>query len=232
MNLKPTDVPSGFFARFLIFTPPYSEDMPPALPQGNLNLVMPEEEVFKNHLESIFAKIGEKRMYALSGQAKRSFNDFHKAIYNESKQYGEHAQEILQPYLKRWSPDLLKIAMILQLFVDADTELIDELSILMAYNILYPAMRSTAMLLEKELGESDYQRKCRIVFDWVCGRIKKTGNSVKRQEIMSSRKLKNGSKEYDSVLQTLIEEGKIELKKTSSKKKDDEYILVEKIEVN
>jgi hypothetical protein len=80
-----------------------------------------------------------------------------------------------------------------------------------------PAIKSTAILIEGELGESEHQRKCRKIFEWVCKRVKKTGSPIKRQTIFSSRQLDGGSNEYDYILKSLIEQGKILCQETATK---------------
>ena len=156
---------------------------------------------------------------------------FHKYIYLIPKKYSDKAEEILQPYLKRWSPYLIKLSMIIQLFLDPETDQISDVAVISAMTILIPAMKSTALLFEGELGESENQRKCRIVFEFICKKIKETGKPLKRQTILSSKKLDGGSSEYDYVLKTLIEQGKIGYRELE-KKNESEYYLLEEIEKN
>ena len=231
LNLKSTDISSGFFARFLILTPPYQEETPLALPAKVMNESTVEEDKFKQYLKLTLEKISDTRAYKLSDDACKQFTKIHNAMYDESKQYDERAQEILQPYLKRWSPYLLKIAMIMQVFIDADTDVIDDVAILIAYDFLLPAIRSTTLLLENELGESEHQGKCRKLYEWISARTKISGKPVKRQTIMSSKKLDGGTKEFDYILQSLIDQGKIECKE-HLKKNESEYFVVDTVEKN
>ncbi len=228
-NLKPSDIPSGFFARFLIITPPYQDEIPPALPRKDPD-ENPYESRFKTHIENILANIETHREYYLSPEAKELFRTLHeKHIYLIPQIYSDKAKEILQPYLKRWSPYLLKLAMLMQLCIDEKTNKICVDAIMAAFHFLNTAMKSTAALFEKELGESEHQRKCRVLFEWLCKRIKTTGKTVKRHTVLTSKQLDGGVKDYDYVLQTLTEQGKVSYTE-KPKKNDSEYSVIEKVD--
>jgi phage/plasmid primase-like uncharacterized protein len=228
-NLKPSDVPSGFFARFLIFVPPYQDGIPAAFPALLDNSCIDAEQKFKDLIGKILESIGEQRSFYLADDARQLIEKFHIYIYQIPKTYSDRAEEILQPYLKRWSPYLIKLSMITQLFIDYETDRIGSAAVISAMSLLIPAMKSTAMLFEGELGESEHQRKCRIIFEWMCQKIKDTGKPIKRHTVISSKKLDGGSKDYDYVLQTLIDQGKIKYQELQ-KKNESEYRLAEKIE--
>ncbi len=230
-NIKPNDVPSGFFARFILFTPPFEDLIPPALPSERISENEWCENNFRSHLEAILNTIGHERVYTLSDQAKNIFIKRHIHIYCVPKICSDVIAELLQPYLKRWSPALLKIAMLIQPFLDPTTSIIEAEAIEIAFHILLPAIKSTIALFEGELGESEHQRKCRIIFDWLKKKTEKEGLPVKRQTILASRQLTGGAKEYDIILEDLIEQGKIECIKLP-KKNDHEYSLIDTIETN
>lgn len=230
-NLKPSDVPSGFFARFLIFVPPYQDDIPNAFPLHLESHYIDEEKKFQLFIEKILENVGEYRPFHLTESARELIEKFHKYIYSMPKKYSNRAEEILQPYLKRWSPYLIKLSMITQLFIDPETNLIGNAAVLSAMSILIPAMKSTAILFEGELGESDHQRKCRIIFELICKKTKETAKPIKRQTILSSKKLDGGGKDYDYVLQTLIDQGKIGYTEFE-RKNESEYYLIGEFEKN
>ena len=230
-NLKPSDISSGFFARFLLFVPPYQEGKSLAFPEPVEEVHVQAERKFKTSLENILDSIGEKRFMYPSNEARRMIQSYHDYILDFPKQYGDKAEEILQPYVKRWSPTLIKLSMLMQLFIDSNTNEVGDIAVMAAMKILIPAMKSTAMLFEKDLGESEHQRKCRIIFEFICKKIQETGKPIKRQMIMTSKRLDGGSAEYDYVLKSLIEEGKVVCKEFT-KKNDSEYWVVEKVEEN
>ncbi|MBP6869282.1 DUF3987 domain-containing protein [Candidatus Babeliales bacterium] len=228
-NLKPTDISSGFFARFLIIMPPYQDEIPSALPEKTNDNMYDVEHGFQQKLMFILEKIADKKEYTLNQDAQKKFIEIHNAMYQQALQYDESAQEVLQPYLKRWSPAYLKIAMIMQLFIDADAHEIDNIAILMAHNFLKPAIESTKLLLQNELSESRFQSKCRKLFEWICSRIRKLNKPVTWQEILASKQLEHGGEEYETVLSMLIDQGLIEHRELKPKK-NSEYFLAGKIE--
>ena len=213
-NLKPDDVSSGFFARFLLFTPPHQDEIPPALPR----IIKPSDPHAEWMIKQTLENIENSYSYKLSGLAKTQFESMHNQLYQMGRAYSENCQEILEPYLKRWSPYILKLAMIIRIFEDHTSKEISDTAINSAMAIILPAIKSTANLFEGELGESEHQRKCRIVFDWICQKFKKTSEPVKWKDIITSRKLEGGSAEYEYVCKTLIESGKLIFKENIIKK--------------
>jgi len=229
-NLKPSDVPSGFFARFLLFVPPYQEGSSSAFPEPVEEVYIQAEKKFKSCLDNILLSIGESRPMYPTDAARSLVNQYHDYILKLPSDYGDKAGEILQPFTKRWSPTLIKLSMLMQLFEDPTTDQISDVAVMSAMKILMPAMKSTAKLFEEELGESVHQRKCRIILEFMA-RVQKAGKSITRQTIMSSKQLDGGCPEYDPILQTLIEQGKVECIR-HDKKNEWKYILIEKIEEN
>ncbi len=118
-NLKCNDVTTGFAARFLIFTPPHSNIIPPGLPAEITKESLLAEEKFKSVLENILKEVGYSKSYSFTEDAKTCFDNasgegFHQQIHNLAKSH--KFEEILEPYLKRWSPYLLKLAMLISFF--------------------------------------------------------------------------------------------------------------------
>lgn len=115
----------------------------------------------------------------------------------------------MEPYLKRWSPYVLKLAMLFRPFEDPLSHELSDSSIESAMSYLLPAIKSTAYLFEGELGESEHQRKCRKVYEWICMRMQTRGTPVKWSEIMCSKTLEGGATEYEYVCKTLVESGRV-----------------------
>ncbi len=204
-HIKPEDFASGFFARFLIFAPPHEYEIPPALPTKKTKSNQQAEQKVKEILQNM----DNFYSYTFSHQAEVIFEGFHQDIYKIMPSYSDKCQEILEPHLKRWSPCLLKLAMIMQLFIDTKSKEIGVEALYSAFAILMPAIKSTANLIEGELGESEHQRKCRKILEWICKKIVKTKSSVRRQSLLNSHQLDGGCQEYDYILETLIQQGKI-----------------------
>lgn len=218
------DVSSGFFARFLIFMPPYQGGIPDALP----SVISPEESmlraIYKQRVKDIIARImSSSRIYALSGPARALFKEIHKQIYTLAHSYGDSQQDTLDPYVKRWSPYVIKLAMLIQPFENVDSPGISETSLQAAAMIVRIAIRSTAQLFAQELGISEHQRKCDKLYAWIRKRFIDTNLAVPKKAILQSRKLTGGSKEYNVILETLVESGLLEEIRTT-KKMDWSYI--------
>ncbi len=187
-HIKPEDFASGFFARFLIFAPPHEYEIPPALPSKKTKLDQQAEQKVKEILQNM----DNFYSYTFSNQAEVVFESFHQDIYKIMPSYSDKCREILEPHLKRWSPCLLKLAMIMQLFIDPKSKEIRVEALYSAFAILMPAIKSTAILIEGELGESEHQRKCRKILEWICKKIAKTKSPVRRQSLLTSHQLDGG----------------------------------------
>ncbi len=162
-NIRLEDVASGFFARFLLFYPPHEPFVPPALPEFR-GYVDPDS---KRRVKEVLENLPPDRAYRLGEDSKEYFRGLHGSLYSRLGKCSDSTQRILQPYLKRWSPYLLKLAMLLQPFVDAETDEIGTEALDGAAFLVDDAMDSTIWLFENELGESAHQRKCRKVYEYI-----------------------------------------------------------------
>lgn len=222
-NLNPDDVSSGFFARFLLYTPPSppSDYIPNALPVKRKNSHLLNEA--QKRIKETLHNMSPMYEYSLSQHAEAEFRTAHDQLYKIVRKYSEKCQKILEPYLKRWSPYILKLAMIMRLFEDPTSYELSETSINAAMAILLPAIKSTAHLFQGELGESDQQRKSRLIYEWICNRIKK-GKEPTWAALITSGTLEGGSAMYEYPMKTLIESGKVkEIQKAH--KKDWLYVV-------
>jgi len=224
-NIKSSDVSSGFFPRFLIYTPPPlpTDYIPNALPKKreNTEQFLKAQNDFRRKIHERDNQICE---YGLSKNAENEFNKAHNELYKIVRGYGEHCEKILDPYLKRWSPYILKFAMLIRYFEDPNSKELSDTSINGAMSLLVPAINSTAKLFQNELGESDYQRKCRKVYEWVCKRFERDGKAIWK-ELVTSKVLDGGSMMYESVVKTLVEGGKI--KEVQQPLKKDWFYLID-----
>jgi phage/plasmid primase-like uncharacterized protein len=218
-NLKSDDVSSGFFARFLIFLPPDNPSIPPALPGRNRSF----DENAEGRVRLTLANMNPQYVYRLSESASDYFRHFHEKLYQMIRALGEKPKEVLEPYLKRWSPYLLKLAMLMRPFEDPFSDEISETAILAAWSILLPAVKSTVRLFEGSLGESPHQCDCRKVIEWIAKRAR-DGKPTTWKDIVSSRQLEGGSDQYQRVIQTLVEGGQV-TQESKPEKKDWVYRL-------
>lgn len=208
-NITAEDVSSGFFPRFLLFYPPPKEIIPPALPEFS-----PNQKVSID-LKTIIDSLRSPRAFQLSAHGQDVFKAMHKQLYVELHKLPEKSQEIIAPYVKRWSPYILKIAMLLELIADPNSDQINAESILGASSIVEYAIKSTTFLFQNDLGESIQQRKQRIVLEYIA---KKKGR-VERAQLLSSRVLDGGAPEYDNVLNNLEGTGQILVSKNGNQSK-------------
>jgi hypothetical protein len=197
-NIKPADVSSGFFARFLIFNPPHKDVIPDALPtrkQGvNLDTV--------NTIRAVLQSLPEGEI-AISEDAQALFCEFHSSLYREFYSFDERIRGILDPYVKRWSPYVLKLGMNLEPFFAPRSRSIGPEAIVAAISVVEYAIQSTLHLFKNELGETDHQRKQRLVLHFIA----KRGGSAPWGKLLSSHTLDGGTADYAYVVQTLVESG-------------------------
>ena len=67
------------------------------------------------------------------------------------------------------------------------------------------AVKSSVHLFQNELGESEEQRRQRIVMEFIA----KHDGSTARSRLLASKILPGGAKDYDDVLEMLVESGKL-----------------------
>jgi len=223
-TIKPEDVSSGFFARFLLFYPPQERTIPPALPEHKDESKKHKIEMdIKSILQDIRNREEPLEM-ELSQEAEGAFEKIHHAMYDEIKKYPEHSQDILYPYLQRWSPYILKIAMLNQVIIEPGSRVISTEALAGAVSVIEYAIKSTTHLFENELGESENQRKCRMVLEYIA----KKGGKAARKDILASKTLRGGAKDYDYILETLQETGQIDVVE-KEKKTDREYSIISSV---
>lgn len=233
------DFSSGFLARFLLFSPNHQKSVPAALPQ-----IDKFDDTPKNTLKTILENVPNHQEYIITKSAKVCFEGLHNRLYEDLIKMPNHLQEKLGPHVKRWSPYILKIAMIFQFINDSYNKTdysnknskfvksyqhffrpISIQSIEAAYMFVQYAITSTVHLYSNELGESEHQKKCSIVLKYIANK----GGLVSRQQLISSKILGGGVKEYQYILDTLENQGKIDFKKKKPLQLS-EYRLVGNIE--
>lgn len=222
-QVKADDVFSGFFARMLLFAPPFENKIPDARPKKKT--VSPEGVKAKEAIVKTLEHVGEIE-FSFSKETADQFDNIHEALYQmvRNSKYDERCQTFLEPYLKRWSPYILKLAMLFRILEDPTSKEISISSIKAATEIIRVAIKSTAKLFEKELGESEDQRKQRKIYEWIVNRDA-VGKKTTLSNFLRSRILEGGSKEYEEILETLENSGKIErLNSDAKNKKDQEYV--------
>jgi hypothetical protein len=216
-NVTLGDVGSGFFARDLIFTPPPKRVIPPALPRVTEPIDRTFEEQARARIDSI-----QDKEFGLTLEAREAFEAVHGGIYEAmDKQCTPEERALLSPYAKRWSPYVLKLALIFQVLDDPKADIgID--AIIPAAALVEYAMESTIHLFRGDLGLSPFQRDCEAVLKFIA----KRGGDIERQALLSSKVLTGGAKEYDDVLTMLSEGGQIHINMPATGGKKCERITI------
>lgn len=205
-NLQHDDVSSGFFARFLLFLLPLKTVIPAALPK--IKQKAPAINEFNDQLKdmaAIFTGYQQPVEYRLPGETRKLFEAYHLGLYDALYAESDKAQEILGPYVKRWSPYILKIAMLLECVDDPDSNIIRPQMLEYSKGIVDYAIKSTTHLFKSELGETEQQRKTRKTLEYIA----RQGGVINWGKLLQSRVLDGGAKEYENVCQTLEESGQI-----------------------
>lgn len=223
-NINITDVNTGFFSRFLILNPPGKTNVPPALPERRPWIDKEIEGIIRNILFNKIPKF--PREYSLTKVHKR-FTEMHKSLYEKKNQLPIQTQIILDPFLKRWSPGILKLAMNIQFIIDPDTSEICLEALESAYEIVKYSIKSTTYLFQRSLIESKHQTNCRKLLEYIANRTRH-GEVTKWSNIIGSRVLDGGGKEYEIVVKDLIDSGKINVKPTDLKKDWIYYLITER----
>jgi hypothetical protein len=204
-TMQNSDTESGYFPRFLFFYPPQEEKIPKALPEGKIKI----SDEIEQAVESAMQQATERqKIYVLSVEAQKVFKEKHVEIYNKIS-----SRPFLMPFAKRWSPYILKLAMLMQPLIDAESDRLGPEAIQGAWSIVNYAIWSTCELYDKELGESKFQSKCRTVMEY----IGRQGGEITWGKLLSSKTLKGGSSEYKEILCHLVEEGKIQEEQPAGK---------------
>ena len=209
-HMEGDDVTSGFLPRFLFLYPPQKKKVPPALPTPGRQ----RDHTFRNELKEILNNIQQDVVYTLDDEAKQLFENIHKGLYKALHDLPDKTQAIIEPFVKRWSPTILKLAMLIQIVIDPKSSVIQPEAIKAAWAVVEYAMKSTMHLFQNQLGESDHQRKCRLVLEGIARRR----GSVTRGWLLASKVLDGGASDYDYVFQTLIETGQVTVQESEMKK--------------
>ncbi len=220
-NINVKDVSTGFFARFLIFNPPVKPKTPSAMPVRRHAV---DKEIENELLDIFLQKVPQSpREYSLTMEAYNRFEGIHNSLYQSFNKLPVHTQAVIEPYIKRWSPYILKIGMIFQFMSDPDSTEISVDAINSAYEIVKYAIKSTTYMFNRDLVESKHDTNCRKVLEYIASRTK-GGKTTTWGNILQSHILPGGGRDYERVISDLLESTPL-CKQPGSKKKDDIYYL-------
>ena len=207
------DAGSGFLARFLLFNPPSTDKIPFALPHKKTKIQELHSYRLLSEIYNQLDNISVPMEYSISLEAQKIFEDYHNDMFSRFQESNYGTKSILDPFLKRWSPSVLKSAILFQYLLDSESQTISEPAIMGGISLSLYAEKCTRYLFDRELGESVQQNKWRKVIEYLANR----GGSVTRQKLVASKVLDGGHSEYDYVLTSLEHAGKLFLEKTDGK---------------
>ena len=219
------DAGSGFLARFLLFKPPATDKVPYALPHKKTKIQELHSYRLLSEIYNQLDNISVPMEYSISPEAQKIFEDYHNDMFSRFQESNDGTKSILDPFLKRWSPNVLKSAILFQYLLDSDSQTLSEPSIMGGISLSLYAEKCTRYLFDRELGESTHQNKQRKVIEYLANR----GGAVTRHKIIASRLLDGGHNEYDYVLTSLEQSGKLFMEKTDGKITSNSKIVLTEI---
>ena len=206
------DLRSGFLPRFLLFSPPSTSDtIPAALPSVATSCNIREWSSYqslKDICEGLLitpARVGFTQR--MEEEARQCYSQRHDEIYQWVFAQEPSLQGSLYSFAKRWGPCLLKLSMLMQLVIDREQVEPGVEAIEAANEILLYAMGSTRLLIAEELGQSPMIAKESKILAYIA----KRGGSLNYRQLLQSRALAGGVKEYDYILETLESKGKLRI---------------------
>jgi hypothetical protein len=211
--LSKEDASTGFLARFLLLKPPAKNAVPDALPDISKN-----ENDFESYrlLEEVYRQLSHMTVpleYKISGPAKRMFTEYHHSMYDRFYEMSDAERFWMEPFIKRLGPSALKIAMVSQFLIQSEQDVIDEHAMMAGISLVAYSEICTRYLFRRELGESVFQKKARIVIEYIA----KAGGTAVRQKINESHILQGGVQEYNYILESIEAQGKITIEKLEGK---------------
>ena len=207
--LSKEDASTGFLARFLLLRPPAKNAVPEALPGEKKR-----EEDLESYtlLQEVYRQLSYMTVpieYKISDKSKQLFEEYHQSMFDRFYKMSDTERFWMEPFIKRLGPSALKIAMVSQFLIQSQKDVIDEHAMMAGISLASYSEISTRFLFRRELGESEFQRKARIIKEYIANRE----GVVKKSQLYSSHILAGGKKEYDNMCESLEERGEILVEK-------------------
>ena len=216
------DAGSGFLARFMLFKPPVSDKTPHALPQKKTKIQELHSYRLLSEIYNQLDNISVPIEYSISPNAQKVFEDYHNNMFSRFQESNDGTQSILDPFLKRWSPSVLKLALLFQYLIDSDSQTISDSAVMGGISLSLYAENCTRYLFERDLGESSHQGKQRKLLEYLANR----GGAVSRQKLLASKILDGGHNEYDYIITSLEQSGKLFMETTDGKATNNSRIIL------
>jgi len=204
-------IQSGFLARFLLFTPPPMEKSTQALPtaKDGKKIYDAKKEMFK----LLLAAPSEKK-YWLTEEAEIYYKGIHKELENYVKKFSIDKSDLIEPFFRRLSPYILKIAMLMQYAEDPVSIEINDKSIHNALQVVDCAFMSTKWLIHEYISGTSFDDQIKVVLEYLANHK----GQCTWGDLLASHKIKGGAKQYKLILGYLENEGRISFIAAQGKK--------------
>jgi len=222
--LTPSDVLSGFLARFLMFSVPSKDLIPPALPSNSRAFSTSTEFAeMKMIIDKIMLTQGDTEM-VLDDDAKVWFEDAHNYLWEQQRsEQDPYIKSLMEAFCKRWSPNIIKLSMILQWISKPRSKEIEPNAVKGANSIVSHAVSCTVGLYRGTLGGSQEERWNEAILRYI---ISKDGK-VRYNQMRMNKPLKSYNQgkdprelDYDAILNNLVSLNHINITKENGKKAD------------
>ena len=222
-SLQDRDVRSGFYVRFLIYSLPILKTRPRSLPHKRYNTKPDTYKAFKRVIETVHSS--PVRQYKISQEAQIYHQEIYDKLCDLKDAFDADEAYVLTGFINRWSATVLKIAMIMQLFLDEKSNEITVQSLKAAFSVIVPAIKSTLRLFKEELGASVFDQESTRVYNWIVTYTKKYGKAPNHKTLMASRAVRNIKQaDLDQIFVRLQESGKIAIE-VAHPKIDSLYVI-------
>jgi hypothetical protein len=203
-QVRARDIAGGFWPRFLFFTPPTMYEVPPAFPPA---CCIDEQLESRIYAAASSALRNEIRAYGRTQEAEHLQEQIHKAIYSHIKKFND--VPLLREFSARWSTAVIKLALIMEYFIDMRSTVLSRSAIEASFSIVKPAIDSTIKLLSTTLMRTAPQRKLEQLFQYIVRKYSENDNqAISRKKVFTSRILDTG-RDYEEYLDTLEGAGRI-----------------------
>jgi len=167
-------------------------------------------------MDQVYRSLDHKTVqteYGVSEKAWKLFDEYHEGLFKRLQKTDGKLQRTLDPFIKRWSPGALKTAITCQYLIDPNATEISEAAMLGGISVNAYAEQCTRYLFSGELGESFHQAKQSKLVKYIAAR----GGIVPWQKLNASKILDGGHAEYDYVLKSLEEAGRLAIERRDGK---------------
>jgi hypothetical protein len=193
-------IQSGFLARFLLFTPPPMEESTQALPTAinGRKIYDAKKEMF-----NLLITAPSEKKYWLTEEAKEYYKKIHGEFEDFVKNFSINKSDLIEPFFRRLSPYILKIAMLMQYAEDPASAKINDKSIYNALQVVDCAFMSTKWLIYEYISGTNFDDQIKVVLEYLAN----NKGQCTWKDLNSSHKIEGGAKAYKKVLKHLKDNG-------------------------